>query len=199
LKKLAMLLLSATLAACQDARSLPVATETLPSTFRAAATKSLHAMPSLGSDCSGYDAGFDSTGGKLGLPVIDSSYSGNVAYATGNGGGGAVFYACPGTDNSFGMPVPRGHTPDWFGEVRFDFATIFSQADLYGKMSAPVWLPRTDYYMYLYDGQYHHVGSYKIGRANVKKSVLKFPSPFENGLATPTDKILYLEIAHRTK
>jgi hypothetical protein len=199
LKKLAMLLLSATLAACQDARSLPVATETLPSTFRAAATKSLHAMPSLGSDCSGYDAGFDSTGGKLGLPVIDSSYSGNVAYATGTGGGLAVFYACPGTDNSFGMPVPRGHTPDWFGEVRFGFSTIFGQADLYGKMSAPVWLPRTDYYMYIYDQKDKLIESYKIGRANAKSGNLTFPSPFQNGFTVVQYTSINFEIAHKTK
>jgi hypothetical protein len=199
MKKLYLLLLSLSLAACQSTRSLPGATPSIPRSQDSHAATLLHAAPDLGSDCNGYDAGFSANGGKLGFPVVDQSYTGTLFYAGADGGGGAVFYACPGTDNSFGMPVPKGHTPDWFGEVRFGFSATYAQADLYGKMSAPVWLPKTDYFMYLYDGHYHHVGSYKIGRANAKTSVLKFPSPFENGLATPADGILYLEIAHRSK
>jgi hypothetical protein len=199
LKKLAMLLVSMSLVGCQGTDSHHLIAPDAPTLHSTRDITVRPAKPDLGYDCSAYDASFNPNGGKLAFPVVDQSYAGSLGYASADGGGGAAFYACPGTDNSFGMPVPRGHTPDWFGELRFLFSATFAQADLYGKMSAPVWLPRTDYYLYLYDGKYHHVGSYKIGRANVKNSQLKFPSPFENGFAMPTDGILYLEIAHRSK
>jgi hypothetical protein len=162
------------------------------------AATSLSASPGLGSDCSEYGAEIYERGGKLNLPETQG-YIGTLRYASVNGGGGAVFYACPGTDNSLSVPVPRGHVPDWFGELRFGFSAVFEQADLYGKMSSSLWLPSKDYYMFLYDGHYHHLGSYKIGRAHTKKSVLDFPTPLENGFATPADGILYFEIAHRSK
>jgi hypothetical protein len=92
-----------------------------------------------------------------------------------------------------------GNTPDWFGQIRFTFSTAFGQADLFGKMYAPGWLPKTDYSMYLYDGENNFIESYKIGRADVKKAVLKFPSPFENGFSTPADGTLNLEIVHPSK
>jgi hypothetical protein len=199
MKKLVMLLLSASLAACQTTHNLAETTPDMPRSQDSHAATLLPPVRTLGSDCSAGEVPFSGNGGKVSPPIVDGSFSGPIGYASADGGGDAGFAASPGTDNSFGMPVPRGHTPDWFGELHFGFSATYAQADLYGKMSAPVWLPRTDYYLYLYDGQYHHVGSYKIGRANVKKSVLKFPSPFENGFATPADRILYLEIAHRTK
>jgi hypothetical protein len=199
MKKLCLLVLLVSLAACQTARSPFGMTPSIPSSQDSHVATMVRAVPALGSDCSGGDVDFSGRGGRVSFPTVDGNFSSAVDYASANGGGGAVVYACPGTDNSFGMPVPKGHTPDWFGEVRFAFSAVYAQADLYGKMSAPVWLPKTSYFMYLYDGHYHHVGSYKIGRANVKTSVLKFPSPFENGLATPADGILYLEVAHRSE
>jgi hypothetical protein len=62
-----------------------------------------------------------------------------------------------------------------------------------------LWLPRTDYFMYLYDGNNNLIESYKMGRANAKSGVLFFPSPFENGLTVTEGTALNLEIVHKTK
>jgi hypothetical protein len=135
---------------------------------------------------------------KIDLPELsDYTQYGTIHYASDTAGGLAPFEACPGSDNSFSMPVPNGYSPDWFGQIRFGYSTVFGKADLFGKMYAPDWLPKTDYSMYLYDGGNNFIESYKIGRA--KKAVLEFPSPFENGFSTPADGTLNLEIVHASK
>jgi hypothetical protein len=196
-----LVILSTLLPACQSGNSLLVATPNSPIALGLRSVTAKPALPKPGTDCRGFNASFRQNGGKIDLPELpDDTHYGSVRYASGNFGDGlAEFTGCPGFDNSFNVPVPSGFSPDWFGQLRFTFAASFGQADLYGKMFAPDWLPRTDYFMYLYDGDYNFIESYKIGRANVKKAELKFPSPFENGLATPADGTLYLEIVHSSK
>jgi hypothetical protein len=193
-------LLSTSLAACQATSSVPQADGNSSSAL-AARTLGVTGYPALGPDCGEYTAVFEhQDGGKIALPEADYSYAGKVYYASGNFGDGlAEFYGCPGSDDSLGIPVPNGYTPDWFGQIRFGFSTAFGQGDLIGKMYSTLWLPKTDYFMYIYDENNNLIESYKIGRANVKSENLTFPSPFENRFTVTEGTSVNFEIAHKTK
>ncbi len=156
--------------------------------------------PELDNDCSATETFFLQKGGKIGLPPADGNYYGKLYYPSGNyGEGESVVEVCPGSDNNFGIPVPKGHTPDWFGQWSFSFSAVFGQGDLDGKMYSTTWLPRTDYFMYVYDENDNLIESYKMGRANVKSRYLTFPSPFQNGLSVTEGGTLNFEIVHRHK
>ncbi len=158
--------------------------------------------PDLNNDCVSYAPFFLQKGGKIGLPSAPDggNYYGKVYYPSGNyGEGQSEVQICPGSDDNFGMPIPKGYTPDWFAQWSFGFSAVFAQGNLDGKMYSALWLPRTDYFMYIYDENNNLIESYKIGRANVKSGYLTFPSPFQNGLSVTEGTDINLEIVHKTK
>jgi len=115
----------------------------------------------------------------------------------------ATFYTC--LYNYFGVPVPSGYTPDWFGawticgdncEFSFESANLDCYIESYG------WVPGTAYYLYLYQahsGQF--IESYEMGPLKVTKKgagipTLHFESPFENGFTWPANDFVAFEIVH---
>jgi hypothetical protein len=201
MKRLCLIaLLSTSLAGCQATSSVPQSgAGTSASLARALNMRA--GSPDLDNDCFETIAFFaHQNGGRIGLPSANGNYYGKIFYASGLfGDGQTVLAVCPGSDNNFQMPIPKGYTADWFAQWSFSFAATFGQDDLYGKMYSTLWLPRTDYYMYIYDQTNKEIESYELGRANLKSGFLTFPSPFENGFSTPLDGVLNFEIVHKTK
>src|SRR6202042_2788856 len=101
MKKLYLLVLLVSLAACQTTRSPLGTTPSMPSSQDSHVATVVRAVPDLGSDCSAGEVEFYQNGGKVSYPIVDGSFSGAVDYASADEGGGAGFFACPGTDNSF--------------------------------------------------------------------------------------------------
>jgi hypothetical protein len=217
---LASITLPVLLAACSGtssmpsptAVSIPVSSAALapeaPGSTPASGTQLLHAGPFpridgpfyQNGDCESDAPALKSQGGKTGFPVLESSeFYGHLGYARFNVAElTVVFTACIGSVNKYDVPVPAGFTPDWFLNTQVAAnGVIFSPATVYRDLYATTWLPKTDYYLYVYDGGGSLIESYKIGPLKKKKGALKFASPFQN-FAVPQDRTVNFEIVHPT-
>jgi hypothetical protein len=109
------------------------------------------------------------------------------------------------SSNYYGVPVPQGYTPDWFGawalcEGSACNSFSFGPGNLEMSLESSTWDLTTSYYMYLYTlkGQ-QLIESYPIGSPTTKgknKRILTFSSPYQNGFVYPQNDYVGLEIVH---
>jgi hypothetical protein len=154
----------------------------------------------FGSDCYNTVVGFNPEGGKVVFPGVaqGDNFYGHVYYAPFDGQDHlAEVVECPGSDNSYNVPVPSGYVPDLFENLKFGKPSlVFQPASLFGEIYSTTWVPKVKYILNVYDDQDNLLSSSEMGPLKKKKNALKFASPFENGFMIPSDGILNLEIAH---
>ncbi len=142
-------------------------------------------------------------GGTVSIPPVPSSgnFSGYARYAPSSADyySYTTFYSC--SDNWQNIPVPQGYTPDWFGlwEACEGCTFTFENANLKMLLLSATWVPKVQYYLYLYTTMGGVLmTSYPIGTVKKKKQTITFSTPFENGLTWPLNDTISLEIVHAT-
>jgi hypothetical protein len=159
--------------------------------------------------CGTTDQGVRTKGGEQSVPVVLNSpnFGGYFAYGpmSKKHKSRSVVVSC--SDNYYGIPVPKGYSPDWFGEWDpcFDKSCNslgFGGTGLVGEIQSSTWLPGVQYFMFLYTiGSAQFIESYPIGPLSTKKrnpGVLSFSSPFQNGFVYPSNDEVGLEIVHQS-
>jgi hypothetical protein len=154
--------------------------------------------PHFSTDCYEETIAFESSG-KLGLPPLlpDGNYYGRMPYAHPSLSTLAELTACPGTENSYDVPIPPGFTPDWFCQIALTGSSTFGPGNLLGVIDSTTWLPKTKYFLYAYDANNNFIEAYQMGKVNKKKARMKFASPLQNGFTI--NSVVNFEIVHASQ
>jgi hypothetical protein len=165
------------------------------------------------SDCGSYPVYVSKRGGKMAVPVVQSSgnFAGYFGYTAITAAGykfikeATIVDSC--STNYYSVPIPNGYTPDWFGAwyvCEQDMSGncgsfLFNSGDPSMSLASTTWEPQTTYYLYVYAVKSKQLlTSYVIGTpvAKRRKAILTFSSPFANGFQYPAQDFIGFEIVH---